>query len=60
MAHHGAERRGVPAMAAYEEAERGGRSGDGGAGAAPPAGPAAPHAVRDGGGRESLCEFIWV
>lgn len=38
---HGAERRGVPAMAASEEAERG-RSGGGGAGAAPPAGPAAP------------------
>lgn len=27
---------------------------------APPAGPAGPHAVRDGGGRASLCEFIWV
>lgn len=37
-----------------------GRSGDGGAGAAPPAGPEVPHAVRGGGGRECLCEFIWV
>lgn len=55
---HGAERRGVPAMAASEEAEGAGRSGDGEAGAAPPAGRAVPHAVRDGGGRASLCEFI--
>lgn len=49
-----------PCDGGVREGGKRGRSGDGGAGAAPPAGPAVRHVVRDGGGRASFCEFIWI
>lgn len=56
MRRHGAEQRGVPAMAASDEAERG-RGGDGGAGTSAPCRPGGPARSE---GRRRPSEFVRV